>query len=230
MADVHNRRTGHSSVGESRAAGMGVGLAAIALLGNTCFVVSVIVLHILQPDLRPSTDAVSYYVHGRSGWLLTTGLLSWGAGSLALLIGLVKEGRGCKQGVGWWALGVWTFGVVLGGLFAADPAGHWDEPPSISGLIHGNAAMVAFIAFPLSALYLAGRFREDPSWRRVAWAATWLAVAAAVSLAAFFVSLTPVFITHGPPKLLGLTERVLLGVYVAWLSVAAVGLGWRFER
>jgi hypothetical protein len=45
-----------------------------------------------------------------------------------------------------------------------------------------------------------------------------------VSLVAFFISIVSVFVSSGPPKLLGLTERILLCVYVAWLAVAAIGL------
>jgi threonine/homoserine/homoserine lactone efflux protein len=51
-----------------------------------------------------------------------------------------------------------------------------------------------------------------------------LAITTAVSLIAFFTSLLPVFITPGPPMSLGLTERILLTAYVAWLCVAAIGL------
>ena len=50
------------------------------------------------------------------------------------------------------------------------------------------------------------------------------AVASVVSLFAFMASLVPVFVRPGPPVLLGLTERILLAVYVAWLGIVSVGL------
>jgi hypothetical protein len=51
-----------------------------------------------------------------------------------------------------------------------------------------------------------------------------LAVAAAISLIAFIASLMPVFIRPGPPVLLGLSERVLMAIYAAWLTLVAVKL------
>ena len=44
------------------------------------------------------------------------------------------------------------------------------------------------------------------------------------SLIAFAISLAPVFVTDGPPRLLGLTERILLAVNSVWLCVIAFAL------
>jgi hypothetical protein len=46
--------------------------------------------------------------------------------------------------------------------------------------------------------------------------------AAAISLIAFMASLMPVFIRAGPSILLGLSERVLIVTYLAWLTLVAV--------
>jgi hypothetical protein len=46
----------------------------LSLAGLSCFVVAVVLLHWLQPNLDPFDEAVSYYVHGVGGWLLTVGL------------------------------------------------------------------------------------------------------------------------------------------------------------
>lgn len=199
-------------------------LAYMSLFGNGCFVIAVFALHLLQPRLSPLNEAVSYYVHGAHGWLLTFGLLGWGLGSVALLVGFalaanLRPGTAVLCG-----LAIWSVGVLLGGVFPADPPGHWNEPPSTAGLIHGNTALLAFVALPITALLLARRMRQSPGWHRVAGILYVLAIATAISLLGFFMSLVPVLISPGPPKLLGLTERILLAVYVAWLSVAAIGL------
>jgi hypothetical protein len=47
-------------------------------------------------------------------------------------------------------------------------------------------------------------------------------VAAAISLIAFMTSLMPVFIRPGPPVLLGLSERVLIVIYLVWLTLVAM--------
>ncbi len=43
-------------------------------------------------------------------------------------------------------------------------------------------------------------------------------------LLTIFASLVPVFVRPGPPVLLGLSERILLAVYVVWLAAVAIHL------
>ena len=201
----------------------------VAIGGVAVFGLTVVALHVLQPGRDPLEEAVSYYVHGSFGWLLTVGLLALGIGSLSIAFGLRKiAGRG--GGAGKWLVGIWGVGVLLGGIFRADPAGHWNEPPSLAGMIHGNAAMVAFVALPLGALFLSRAFRRDERWRQESKVLLVLAVLTAVSLFLFFASLAPVFVRPGPPVLLGLSERVLLAVYAAWLTGTGVGIIRHGER
>jgi hypothetical protein len=196
----------------------------IVLAGLTVFLAATAALHGLQPSLSPRDEAVSYYVHGAGGGLLTAGLLALGLASVALVGALrdTVEGPGARLGRG--LLGIWSVGVVLGAIFPADPPGRWTGPPSLAGIIHGNAALAAFVALPVGALCLARSFRRDPRWAPSARLLRALAVACAVSLPLFFASLVPVFVRPGPPVLLGLSERVLLALYVAWLASVALAL------
>jgi hypothetical protein len=57
-------------------------LAYANLFGNGCFTLAILGLHVLQPELSPLNEAVSFYVHGAHGWLLTVGLVAWGVGSV----------------------------------------------------------------------------------------------------------------------------------------------------
>jgi hypothetical protein len=205
-----------NAIGGGRAAGF------MALAGVATFVLAVGALHVLQPDLSPRDEAVSYYVHGPFGWLLTVGLLALGLGSLALVAGLGPFAAGRRGRIGRVLLAVWALGVLLGAAFAADPRGQWDEPPSLAGTIHGNAALLAFLALPVAAVLLGGVLRRDERWH--AGLLGGLAVAAVVSLLLFAASLVPVFVRPGPPILLGASERLLLGCYAAWLAAASRGL------
>ena len=53
-------------------------LAWMGLLGIVFFVVTIVSLHVLQADLKPLDEAMSYYVHGSQGWLPTVGLIGLG--------------------------------------------------------------------------------------------------------------------------------------------------------
>jgi hypothetical protein len=199
-------------------------LALLGLGGSVVFVAAVVALHGLQPQLSPMNDAVSYYVHGAYGWLTTVGLIALGIGSLALTFAVAGWARGRGGNIGVAALAVWGVGGLAAGIFSADPPGNWDQPPSLSGAVHGLAAMIAIASFPLAAVLLTRNLSRDHRWQRFRGPLLALAAAVALSFIAFMGSLLPVFVSPGPPIWLGLTERVMLAVYVAWLAAVAVGL------
>ena len=181
-------------------------LARVSLACVGLFTLSVLAMHAVQPELSPMNMAVSYYMNGRLGWVLGVGLVLLGLGSLALVLAV---GTRARSRAGLWLLAAWGIGAIAGGIFPPDPANHWDEPASTSGMIHGAAAMVAFLAFPPGA-WLLSRTNVERA----------LAIACGLSLVVFFYCLAPVF-SNRPPYVLGLIERVLLLLYLAWLAVTA---------
>ena len=189
-------------------------LAGLTIAGALAFAASVGAMHAIQPELSVAHDAVSYYMNGPWGWVLAAGLVAMGLGSFCLL-DAIRRGVGVSR-AGLWALGVWGAGAAVGGLFAPDPIGSWNKPPSVSGMMHGGAAMVAFLAFPVAAVTLShargwrmggGRFLPVLAWTCVAF------------LVAFFATLAPAFADRAP-RGLGITERLVLGANVAWLVAA----------
>jgi hypothetical protein len=197
-----------------RSARLGVG-------GVGLFIASVVFLHVAQPELSPVDMAVSYYMNGRLGWLLGLGLISLGVGSLSLAIGLRR--LLARAGAGIWLLVVWGVGCIIGGVCPPDPPGHWDEPPSVSGMIHGGVAMVAFVVFPMAAWLLSRRVATHAEHSTARRLMTPLAGLCAMSLLVFFACLAPAFSTR-PPYALGLVERTLLVFYAGWLTVAGMYL------
>lgn len=137
-------------------------LIMVSLVGFSCFVLFVLILHWLQPGLDPLNEAVSFYVHGPGHWLLTTGLFGLGLGSLALTgcLGFIL-GSAAKE-VGWWLLGIWSVSIIFCGVFPADPPGNWGSPPSTAGMLHNSFALIAFLSFPVAALMLTKTFRLNP--------------------------------------------------------------------
>jgi hypothetical protein len=135
--------------------------------------------------------------------------------------------RGSRAGLT--LLGVWTAGLLVAGVFPADPPGQWDQRPTMAGTLHGLAALLAFTALPAAAVVLSRVWRRNPRWRPVAGG---LAVAAALSVAAFVLFMITFFDVQGGPALAvgpwstvtGLAERVMVWAYAGWLAVAAAGL------
>lgn len=199
-----------------------VGIGQVLLFG-----VCSVMMHVVQSDLNPIDDAMSYYMNGRLGWVFGFGLVALGSGSLCIayalhVVPVLPASLGQRFGAVLFAL--WGCGTVVGGLFPPDPRGHWDEPPSLSGAIHGGAAMVALVAFPAAAVLLSRRFTSSAATvgaRRLLSPVAWLGAA---SLLALFLCLAPAIVANRAPYVLGLVERVLILVYMVWIVAAAMSV------
>jgi hypothetical protein len=182
-------------------------------------------LHLLQPQLSPTDEPMSYYVHGAYGWLISVGLIALGIGSSALTLGVARRAVGVRQWCGVAFLAVWSAGALLGGMFAADPPGQWDRPPSAAGAIHGVAAIIALTALPVAAILLSRSTAVDRQTRPQSSRAKVLALATVITYIAFMLSVVPVMLRPGPPVLLGLAQRLLFIAYLVWLSHVAFRIG-----
>ena len=115
----------------------------------------------------------------------------------------------------------------MAGLFPADPPGRWGRP-STSDLIHGTAALPAFLALPLAAtVSLRGLMTVWPTARRALLAVTTASVVTTVALAVFLVDVMsggPSLGLGGAPTLVGLVERLAITANVAWVALAAVAV------
>ena len=181
---------------------------------------AIVLMHVVQPTLNPVDVAVSYYMNGRLGVVLGIGLVALGIGSLSLAAGLrATFGRG-RANAGLWLLLVWGAGCIVGGIFPPDPYGQWDQPPSLPGMVHGMAGLLAFLAFSPAAWLLSRRIAAPVTTTTRPRVLKRLAGLSFLVLLTFFVCLVPVF-ADGPPFALGLVERVLLTLDLGWVAVAS---------
>ena len=155
---------------------------------------------------------------------MTVGLAALGIASLLLTAALAgaTEGPEPAPGDGFSAPGAWAFSSEV----CSEPT-----PRATGALPHrcpewsmGTPPWWRSLALPVGALFLARSFGRDARWKGSALLLRSLAIATAASLVLFFASLLPVFMRPGPPILLGLSERLLLAVYVAWLAAVAISL------
>jgi hypothetical protein len=197
---------------------------AAAMMGVTA--AGLCLADLLNPQWSPVEEMLSHYVHGRAGWLTVAALACAAIGS-AVLADLARQVLPDAT-AGRMLLGVWTAAVTVGAAFPADPPGQWDRPPSAAGLVHGLAALVAFLVLPVAVVLLTRAASTlpgsalDPVLRGLAGACL---VSTAVFLyAAIEVLDGPSIAAFGHPKLVGLLERITLGVDLAWLAVLAIRL------
>ncbi|WP_214109661.1 DUF998 domain-containing protein [Acrocarpospora catenulata] len=157
-----------------------------------------VVAGLLDPDpyLDPAQLTLSEYVALDHGGSTRVALLGLGVAGLALLAGL----RARRAPVHGWPerlILIWAAGVAL---LAVVP---------VKGL-----EVVAFVALPVAAAQLAGRFAGEERWRAVARPMEWLALAAGLGVAVLTYVALP-----GEGVLIGLVERGLLGIEMAVLAL-----------
>jgi hypothetical protein len=134
--------------------------AVVALLATAVSVASLVLLHVLSPELSPSWRMVSEYANGRHPWLLTIVFVGWALSSFALLVAL-RPLSASKLGIaGLIFLFLAGVGQVMGGLF------------DINHTLHGPAAIIGIPALCVAAVLLTLAFaRRAGSAAPPAWSA-----------------------------------------------------------
>ncbi|MGW1226996.1 DUF998 domain-containing protein [Streptomyces sp. NPDC001515] len=183
----------------------------------------------LNPEYDLVSETLSRYVHGTAGWLVPVALLAVGAASAVLV---ARLGVGTRR-AGRVALAMWTAGILVAAVFPADPPGRWSRP-SVSELVHGNAAFLAFAALPTAAVLLRRALvARRPGVRTALNTLTVISAAATAALAVFLVDVMrggPSLGLGGAPTLVGLAERLVIVADFGWVALALAVAGARPER
>jgi hypothetical membrane protein len=167
--------------------------------------------------VTPGYDWVARYGSelslGRLGAIMIANFIALGVAELALAAAL---GRTIGDGISGWvataAVGLLGAAFVVAGACVTDPARLLSGAHTWHGMVHGlMAAVIFFIATPIAALATARRCRGQRGFARYS---------ALTALA------TPLLLvaTFSSGGLLGLTERIVIAVVLAWLTTLALQL------
>jgi len=167
--------------------------------------------------VTPGYDWVARYGSelslGRLGWIMIANFIALGVAELALAAALGRTiGDRVSGRVATTAVGILGAAFVVAGICVTDPATLVTSARTWHGMVHAlMAAVIFFIATPVAALATARRCRGQ---RRFAGYCALTAVATPALLVATFNS----------GSLLGLTERIVIAVVLAWLTTVALQL------
>ena len=150
-------------------------VAALAIVFECWFVVALVALHLLRPDLAPSRTMISRFAIGPYGSLMTSAFVAAGLADLMLLVVLLRVGpRAIAARAAELFLGVAAVGLVISAIFPMDvpPA-----PTTNVGSIHEASFMVNVACSLVAPLLLAISSGSDIRWRPFRRTAWWLSVA-----------------------------------------------------
>jgi uncharacterized protein DUF998 len=190
--------------------------ATIALIFISIFVLLVIALHFLRPDLDALSTPTSAYAVGQYGFLMTGAFLCMSIASWSLLIALLKGiARPAQSRVGLLFLGMWAAAVIVAMIFPIDVAG---APVTVSGRIHRTNGPIAFTSLTLATFLITLKLRYEhrqPSFYSEGRILSWLIVAM------FVISIINIRLQTGFE---GLCQRVFLALIATWFIVIATQL------
>ncbi len=182
-------------------------IAVISFYGIILFTVIVCLLHFLRPDKNLLSSFVSEYAVGNDGWLMTIAFYILAVAAAFLLIGLLQN---CKaSATSSISIVIFCIGILLAGILPTDvPV----EPPTLHGLIHGFAALIALFSLGISMIAWGNVFKKIISWKSFAKPSIFYGIVSLVLLIIFVAS---------PISFRGLTQRFLLVWNISWLLLVS---------
>jgi Protein of unknown function (DUF998) len=177
----------------------------------------VIVLHASRSEVDPLVDGVSAYALGPLGGRYRIQVVA--TGSAALLLALALATEGLASGVGVALLAAFGVSRLLIARYPTDP--HGTTTFSRAGRFHIVLATITFVTIAVAAPWIDSDLAGNPGWTGptalltvLGWATT------ACSLGTFASATTP-----ATWRIFGLVERGAYAGMLAWLIVAAAGVG-----
>lgn len=178
----------------------------------------ILLLHFIKPELDPRTCMISEYARAPHGWImqlaffcmaLSCGVLAVALWTLPLLIGPAL-------------LAICSVGFAGAGIFVTDPVSLAQKTQTRSGALHVLFAFVVIVIFPFMAtvvgIGVAGKVVSIP-------ARSWMPALTALPWAGFIVFMGAAVISGRRPQTpLGYFERFLVLAYSVWLVAIALML------
>ena len=215
MMQVLFKRKAHHSPGPHQVK-QGPWPALIAIGGIMYFVVAVVALHALRPELNPIRHAVSNYAIGPFGFLMTSAFFTLALSEFALALGLARSlttSRGALVSV--LLLNLAGAGMVVTGIFPGDVKS-LHPPATTTAVIHWTGASISFLSLMIATFLLSSCYKSHVRWQSFHHLAFALAVTNVLALGMFGI-LTIV-------GWVGVGERIYIATSVLWLLLASVRL------
>ena len=212
-------------------------LLLCGVVGPPLFVLVLLIEGATRPGYSAWRTDGSYLALSNQGWEQIANFLVCGVLCIAFAVGLRRVFRTGRAAVwGPLLIGLFGLGLVVAGVFVADPGGGYPpgapingNPQTVHGWVHGITGLLLFnVVLPAASFVLARRFAADPQNRR--WATySWVTGAFILVVSVVNTISLPIAEKAGFPVLDGLVQRVLIIMGWVFLSLVALHL-WREDR
>ena len=178
-------------------------LAAVVLAGVAYYVIAVVVLALLNPEISPLATPISGYQEGRHPLLAATTFFALATTVAALTLALrAVLRRSWFAGLALTMLWIAAAGRVIAGVFPDMP-------------MHAVGAVMTFPPLSLGAVFVSLTLGRAPQWGALRLPLLILALTTCAMLVAWLT----VFSAHG---LSGLGQRLYFAVLFGWMTVVAL--------
>jgi hypothetical protein len=189
------------------------------------FVLILIVLHFLKPELDPKWRMISEYEIGKYGWLMRIAFFSWGLSTLSVLLMTLKIGNGSYLIYIW--LSILVLALFGAGIFKTNPI--METKKSIVNTIHTICGSIVILTFPILATVICFRY-IGLNAIYVPGILIGITVLAWIAQFSFFSSISisqkkdPKAGRVGPTIYLGWPNRIMVLVYALWSITFAMSI------
>jgi hypothetical protein len=137
--------------------------AAYASIVFTCaFLLLLLLLHLIKPEIDPKWRWISEYEIGSFGWMMRLAFFCWGAGVIALAVTLwpsLQPAPGILAR--WWLVAIAT-AMLAAGAFKTNAI--TDRTPSFENTVHTVAGLIVILTFPVAASLVVSSLLSSASW------------------------------------------------------------------
>lgn len=186
--------------------------ARLCFAASAAFILLLVALHFVKPELDPSWRFISEYELGEYGWLMRLAFFCLALSCVSLCVAIVSQVRRVGY-LGLALLLLAAFGMALAGAFAPDP----------NNKLHEVGAMLDHL--PFAALLINYSLYRNAAWSASRRMLRWTAGLPLLGLVVFVGSMAIMLPRHGgrpgPEVLVGWPNRIMILAHCAWLMPLA---------
>ncbi len=186
------------------------------IMGISVFLLVVVSLHFLQPDMNLMTRYISEYIASQYGWLLRIAFFGLGIAQILLAIGLYRlQNAHIHSIAGSFLLTIAGVAYIGSGVFDSDLQG---ATPTQNGMIHDQIGFIWFFAFLATTFIYSRKLRRVNKIQgvlRTLRYLPWLIVIMFIAM---------IFLFGLVLNLPGLGQRLVMITILSWLFLMARAL------